>query len=126
MRIRARRGLGQVSETVAGDGVGQTSADASPGAARAAPPPSAAEGVRAAPPSAVWRHTVSSLANRDFLFLWLAMAFSMSGFQMQMITQVFLVYYLTGSAKILAVVSAGWALPMLGAGTVWRRRRRPC
>ena len=68
----------------------------------------------APPPSSGWRYTFISLGNRDFMFLWLGMLFMMGGFQMQMIAQGFLVYEITESARILGLVSAGWALPMLG------------
>ena len=54
----------------------------------------------------------------------------MGGFQMGMIAQGFLVYEITGSAKILGLVSAGWAIPMLsltlfGGALADRLERKP-
>ena len=60
-----------------------------------------------------WRYTFSSLANRDFRFLWTGMLFMMGGMNMWTIAQGYLVYEITGSAKILGLVTAGWAVPML-------------
>ena len=71
-----------------------------------------------APVSSGWRYTFSSLAVRDYRLLWLGTLFMVSGFQMQMIAQGYLVYTLTGSAQILGVVSAGAAVPMLGLSLV--------
>jgi MFS family permease len=58
------------------------------------------------------------------------MLFMMGGFQMGMIAQGFLVYEITGSAKILGLVSAGWAIPMLsltlfGGALADRLERKP-
>ena len=60
-----------------------------------------------------WRHTFSSLSNRDFLFLWLGVLAMMGGMQMQMLARGYLVYDLTDSASLLGVVNAGAAAPML-------------
>jgi MFS family permease len=54
----------------------------------------------------------------------------MGGFQMGMIAQGFLVYEITESAKILGLVSAGWAVPMLsltlfGGALADRLERKP-
>ena len=57
--------------------------------------------------------TFSSLKNRNFALLWLGMLFSMGGINMQMVARGYLVYDITGSAKILGLVSAGGALPVL-------------
>ena len=77
-----------------------------------------------------WKVTFDSLKNRDFRLLWFGMVFMMGGFEMQMIAQGFLVYELTGSAKILGLVSGGWALPMLsltlfGGAIADRIERKP-
>ncbi len=65
------------------------------------------------PPAAGWRFAFSSLGNRDFLLLWLGLLFMMGGVQMQMIARSYLVYEMTGSARILGLVSAAGGLPML-------------
>jgi len=77
-----------------------------------------------------WRHVFDSLGNRDFLLLWLGMLSMMGAYQMQTIAQGFLVYDITGSASILGLVSAGWALPMLvlslfGGAIADRVERKP-
>lgn len=64
-------------------------------------------------PSSGFQRTFSSLALRDFRRLWIGIVFMMGSMQMLMITQGFLTYELTRSAKILGLVSAGIALPML-------------
>ena len=89
--------------------------------------PSRASG---AAPSSGWRQTFASLGNRDFRFLWAGTLFMMGGFQLGMIAQGFLVYEITGSAKILGLVSAGWAVPMLsltlfGGALADRLERKP-
>ena len=68
---------------------------------------------RRTPPISGWRSAYISLANRDFLLLWLGMLFTMSGLQMQMLARSYLVYDITESGKILGLVSAAGALPML-------------
>lgn len=60
-----------------------------------------------------WRHTFSSLSNRNFRILWFAMLLLMGAMQMQMIARGYLTYDLTGSPALLGIVSAGFALPML-------------
>ncbi|MYC30696.1 MAG: MFS transporter [Chloroflexi bacterium] len=60
-----------------------------------------------------WRHTFSSLSNRNYRILWLAMLLLMGAMQMQMIARGYLTYDLTESPAILGIVSAGFALPML-------------
>ena len=65
-------------------------------------------------PQRGWRHTFSSLKNRDYLYLWLGMMAMMGGMQMQMLARGYLVYDLTGSGALLGVVAAGSAVPMLG------------
>ena len=61
----------------------------------------------------VLSYTFRSLADRNFLRLWLGTLFMISGFQMQAIAQGYLVYEMTGSAKILGLVSTAGALPLL-------------
>ena len=70
---------------------------------------------RGRPPGAPFnfRHTFSSLSNRDFRILWFAMLLLMGAMQMQMIARGYLTYDLTGSPALLGIVSAGFALPML-------------
>ena len=73
------------------------------------------------PPTATrsgWHYTFSSLANRDYRFLWLGTFFLMASFQMQGIAQGYLVYQITGSAKILGLVSAAAAVTMLALALV--------
>ncbi len=60
-----------------------------------------------------WRYTFSSLANRNFLLLWLGMLLTMGGVQMQMIAHGYLVYDISSSAFLLVLVNSGFALPML-------------
>ena len=60
-----------------------------------------------------WRQTFSSLSNKEFRKLWLAMLLLMGAMQMQMIARGYLTYDLTESPAILGIVSAGFALPML-------------
>ena len=62
---------------------------------------------------AAWRHTFAALQNRDFSRLWLASLLVVGGFQMQAIAQGYLVYQLTGSAKILGLIGAATAVPIL-------------
>ena len=64
-------------------------------------------------PESGFQRTFSSLALKDFRRLWIGIIFMMGSMQMLMITQGFLAYELTGSAKILGLVAAGSALPML-------------
>ena len=54
-----------------------------------------------------------SLRNGNYARLWVGMLFSMGGIQMQMIARGYFVYDLTGSAKLLGIVSAGGAVPVL-------------
>ena len=88
-------------------------------------PQSATPSPRRAPATSGWRYTFSSLAHRDFMLLWLGMLFMMGGMQMQMLVRLYLVYDITESAKILGLVSAASALPILGLGTIWRCHCRP-
>ena len=55
----------------------------------------------------------SSLANRDFRYLWLGMMAMMGGMQMEMLAIGYLVYDITSSPLLLGVVEAGYAIPML-------------
>lgn len=61
-----------------------------------------------------WRRTFSSLSNTNFQRYWLGMLFKMGGTTMQMMVRAYLVYDITGSAKILGIVSASSSLPLLG------------
>ncbi len=85
----------------------------SPAAAPAAESPAAP-----ARPSSFWHHpmlkTFSSLANRDFRYLWLGMLAMMGGVQMEMLAIGYLVYDITGDARILGLVETGFAIPTLG------------
>ena len=65
------------------------------------------------PKTARWKATFSSLANRDFRYLWLGMMAMMGGVQMEMVAIGYLVYDITGSPFLLGVVEAGFAIPTL-------------
>ena len=65
------------------------------------------------PPTSGWRYTFSSLANRDFRFLWLGMFFMMGGLQMEGLVIGYLVYDLTGSPFLLGLVEAGSGVSIL-------------
>ena len=67
---------------------------------------------RGHPPINGWRHTFSSLANFDFLRLWLSMVLLWGGFHMQSVARGLLVYDITESSTILGLVSAGGQLPL--------------
>ncbi|MEC7920471.1 MAG: MFS transporter [Chloroflexota bacterium] len=54
-----------------------------------------------------------SLNNRNFLFMWLSLLFSMAGFQIQMTVRGILVYDITNNAFITGAVSAGFAPSLL-------------
>ena len=72
------------------------------------------ERVSAAPnPNAGWRNTFASLAVPDFRRLWLGTVIMIAAMQMQAIAQGYMVYEMTGSAKLLGLVGAGMALPLL-------------
>ncbi len=57
--------------------------------------------------------TFSALAIPAYRLLWLSMLLSFSGMQMQMIARGVLAYQIGGTAGSIAIVSLGWALPML-------------
>ena len=59
-----------------------------------------------------WRHTFTSLANFDFLRLWLSMVLLWGGFHMQSVARGLLVYDITESSTILGLVSAAGNLPL--------------
>ena len=63
-----------------------------------------------------WRHTFSSLDNREFRFLWLGMLFMSGGMQMDFMAMGYLVYDLTSSPFILGLVEASAALTVLTLG----------
>lgn len=62
---------------------------------------------------AVWQGTVAALQIRDYRWYWLGVLASFLGMQMQWPTQAWLAYELTGSALMLGLMSAGWAIPMV-------------
>lgn len=64
----------------------------------------------------VWRQTFLSLGNRDFRNLWLGMLLVMGANQMQLLASGYLVFDITGSPILLAVVNGGYAVPMLCLG----------
>ena len=68
-------------------------------------------------PSA-WKYTFRALANQNFLRLWISTVSMVAGYQMQGIAQGYLVYEMTGSAKILSIVAGSSALPVLGLALV--------
>ncbi len=63
--------------------------------------------------TARWKATFSSLANRDYRYLWLGMMAMMGGVQMEMVAIGYLVYDITGSPFLLGAVEAGFAIPTL-------------
>ena len=65
-----------------------------------------------------WKYTFRALENRNFLRLWISTVSMIAGYQMQGIAQGYLVYYMTGSAKILSIVAGSSALPVLGLALV--------
>ena len=80
-------------------------------------------------PASGLHRTFSSLAIRDFRRFWIGIIFIMGSMQMLVFTQGFLAYELTGSAKILGLVSAGLQIPLLllaplGGAVVDRVERR--
>lgn len=62
------------------------------------------------------RHTFSSLGVTDFRRMWLSLLFISGAQNMQHVARSYLVYELTGSGKLLGLVGAGAAIPMLGLG----------
>jgi MFS family permease len=62
------------------------------------------------------RQTFSSLGVSDFRRMWLGLLFISGAQNMQHVARSYLVYELTGSGKLLALVGAGAAMPMLGLG----------
>ncbi|MDP6064045.1 MAG: MFS transporter [SAR202 cluster bacterium] len=68
---------------------------------------------RAPRPKSRWRQTFVSLSVPDFRRLWLGTVIMIAALQMQGIAQGYLVYEMTGSAKLLGLVGAGMALPLL-------------
>ena len=67
-------------------------------------------------PAVGWRSTFASLSEGDFLRLWLGLQVMSLATQMQMLARTFLAYELTGSAVVIALVSASMAIPMLTFG----------
>ena len=74
--------------------------------------------------------TFACLGHRQFRLLWLGAICTWVGSQMQMVARGYLAYELTSSPMILGIVSAGFAIPMLGlslfGGAIadrWDRRR---
>ena len=83
-------------------------------------PPGTSPGQAPVPPassSTIWDHpltrTFSSLAIRDFRYLWLGMLTMMGGVQMEMLAIGYLVYDITGDARLLGLVETGFAIPTL-------------
>ena len=60
-----------------------------------------------------WKHTFTSLAVRDFRYLWYGVLSMMAGLQMQGIARGYLTYEITSSPLLLGMVSMGFAVPML-------------
>ena len=93
--------------------------DADGGPASSSQPPSATgtstpgSGARSSVRRSGWRYTFSSLAVPSFRLLWLAMLFRGACLGMEHIARGFLVYEITGSAKILGLVSAASVVPVL-------------
>ena len=111
---RFRYKIAYVADTSESGVIRRTATAASSGAATASrTSASEARAPRRAPPKSDWRATFSSLANRDFLYLWLGMLVMMAGMQMQMIARGYLAYELTSSPLLLGLVSSGFAVPLL-------------
>ena len=64
-------------------------------------------------PPAWWRHTFSSLGERDYRYMWFAMFAFMGGVQMSFVAMGYLAYDLTGSATRLGFVHGAQAVPMI-------------
>lgn len=62
------------------------------------------------------KRTFSSLGERSYRNLWIGMVFQMGAMMMQMMTNGYLTYELTGSASLLGLVTAASALPALTVG----------
>ena len=60
-----------------------------------------------------WLRMFESLANRQFLLLWLGMVAWMCGMNMQFVARGYLAYDITGSATLLGVVNVGSSLTIL-------------
>lgn len=73
---------------------------------------------RPLPQPAGWRRTVSALEVRDYRFHWVSNVFIMFALNMELVARGYLVYELTGAGRLLGLVSAGAALPMLFLGPV--------
>ena len=72
----------------------------------------------AAPQPTGWRRSVSALGIRDYRFHWFGHLLVMGALSMELIARGYLVYELTGSGRLLGLVSAGAALPMLFLGPI--------
>lgn len=69
-----------------------------------------------APPTATtmgWRRTFDSLRDRNYRWYWLSSLAGFFAYQMQLVTQGWLVYEMTDSPLLLGVVTATWGLPVL-------------
>ncbi len=73
---------------------------------------------RPLPQPAGWRRSVSSLEVRDYRFHWVGNVLVMFALNMELVARGYLVYELTGAGRLLGLVSAGAALPMLFLGPV--------
>ena len=73
---------------------------------------------RPLPQPAGWRRSVSALEVRDYRFHWVSNVFIMFALNMELVARGYLVYELTGAGRLLGLVSAGAALPMLFLGPV--------
>ena len=73
---------------------------------------------RPLPQPAGWRRSVSALGVRDYRFHWLGNVLVMFALLMEMVARGYLVYEITGEGRLLGLVSAGAALPMLFLGPV--------
>ena len=65
------------------------------------------------PSGSSWSQTFSSLAIPEYRLLWFSVLFWVSGGHMQSIVRSYLAYELTGSAKILATITAAQVIPLL-------------
>ena len=73
----------------------------------------------------IWSYTFGSLAIPGYRLLWFAVLFWVAGGHMQSIVRSYLAYELTGSARVLAVITDSPSDPPAGASPLRRSHRRP-
>ena len=73
---------------------------------------------RPLPQPAGWRRSLSAFGVRDYRFHWFGNVFVMFALSMELVARGYLVYELTGAGRLLGLVSAGAAMPMLFLGPI--------